>query len=174
MGIKPAKIYRVPKKRLFTRKEYMKSIPGSKITIFDMGDAANRDSFELVLSLRAKERAQITHNALEASRIASNRHILKYAGRTGYYLKCKVYPHVVLRENKQASGAGADRVSDGMRRSYGKPVGRGAVVDKGQKLIEIRTTKTFFKAAKDSLRRAAMKYPMPCNITIDKGNELVL
>ncbi len=30
------------------------------------------------------------------------------------------FPHQVLRENKQATGAGADRVSDGMRQPSGR------------------------------------------------------
>ena len=36
------------------------------------------------------------------------------------------YPHQILRENKQATGAGADRVSQGMRLSFGKNVGTAA------------------------------------------------
>ncbi|WP_456474424.1 50S ribosomal protein L16 [Candidatus Pyrohabitans sp.] len=166
--LKPGKIYRIPKKRLYTRREYMDGTPNPKITIFDMGDVSNPERFEYQLSLYAKEPGQITHNALEASRIAANRYITKRAGRSGFYMKFRVYPHVVLRENKMATGAGADRVSDGMRRAFGKPVGLAALVKEGQKVITLRTTENYVEDAKEALRRAAMKLPMPCGIAVEK------
>ncbi len=166
--LKPGRIYRIPKKRLYTRREYISSLPNPKITIFDMGDAAGRDRFEYAVSLYAKELAQITHNALEAGRVAANRYIAKRAGRSGFYMKFRIYPHVVLRENKMATGAGADRVSDGMRRAFGKPVGLAAVVKKGQKIITIYTTEGHIENAKEALRRAAMKFPMPCGVLVEK------
>lgn len=173
MGTKPGRVYRVAKPRSYTRKEYMRGTPQSKITIFDMGDLVNAETFEVRLSLVAKEAGQITHNALEASRISSNRYIQKCVGPTGYYLKCRVYPHEILRENKMASGAGADRVSDGMRRSFGKPVSLAASVRKDQKLITIGVSAANFQVAKKSLKRAAHKIPMPCSISIDKGKEIL-
>lgn len=173
MAIKPGRIYRIPKNRAYTRKEYMKGTPGSKITIFDMGELVATDKFDLEMSLCAKEPSQITHNALEASRVAANRHLLKMTGKTGYYLKFRVYPHNVLRENKQATGAGADRVSDGMRRSFGKAVGLGAVVRKGQKVMTIRVNLPHYQSGRASLIRAAAKLPMPCGVTIEKGKELL-
>jgi|TARA_B100000315_G_scaffold259768_1_gene317116 large subunit ribosomal protein L10e len=173
VGIKPARIYRNPKARLYTRKEYMKGTPMSKITIFDMGELDATDTFGLVISLVAKDGGQITHNALEAARIASNRHMIKNIGRKGYYLKIRVFPHVVLRENKQATGAGADRVSDGMRRAFGKAVSLGANVKKGQRIITIGTNIQNFDYVKDSLKRASAKMPMPCKLSIDKGDELI-
>jgi large subunit ribosomal protein L10e len=173
MAKKPARIYRTPKKRLYTRKEYMKGIPGSKITIFEMGELSHPEKFDIELSLVAKEGGQIVHNALEAARIASNRYMMKKMARDAYNLKVRVFPHVVLRENKQASGAGADRVSDGMSRSFGKAVGVAACVKKGQKLISIKTSPGNFWVTKDALRRAKVKMPVPCAITIDRGKELI-
>jgi large subunit ribosomal protein L10e len=173
MGNRPGRVYRTAKNRSYTRKEYMRGTPQSKITIFDMGDLKNADNFEVQLSLVAKESGQITHNALEASRISSNRYIQKHLGPAAYVLKCRVYPHIVLRENKMASGAGADRISDGMRRSFGKPVSLGASVRAGQKLITIGTTASQFSVAKSALKRASHKIPMPCRISIDKGKELL-
>lgn len=173
MAIKPGKVYRTPKNRPYTRKEYMKGTPQSKITIFDMGDLKNADRFEVRVSLVAKENGQITHNALEASRIASNRYIQKKLGPAGYHLKCRVYPHGILRENKMASGAGADRISEGMRRSFGKPVSLGASVKNGQKLVTIGVNASQFLVAKTALKRASHKIPMPCRITIDQGKELL-
>jgi large subunit ribosomal protein L10e len=173
MAIKPARIYRTPKPRLYTRKEYMKGTPASKITIFDMGELAANENFEVELSLVAKEGGQITHNALEAARISANRHLMKKIGRSNYYFKFRVFPHVVLRENKQATGAGADRVSDGMRRAFGKAVGLAANVDKGQRVMSVRINVPNFGHAKDSLKRAAAKLPVPCRISVDKGEKLL-
>jgi large subunit ribosomal protein L10e len=173
MAVKPARIYRVPKRRLYTRKEYMDGTPAPKITIFDMGALNACDSFGVELSLVARETAQITHNALEASRIAANRYMQKRVGKTNYYLKFRVFPHVVLRENKQATGAGADRVSEGMRRAFGKAVSLGARVSKGQRIISVRVNPPHYVTAKEALRRAAAKLPMPCSVTIDRGRELL-
>lgn len=171
MPRKPAKMYREVNKKAYTRKEYMGGIPASRITQFDMGNA--KGDFPLVLSIVAEERCQIRHTALEAARIAANRYIQKRAGVTMYHLKMRVYPHHVLRENKIATGAGADRVSDGMRKSFGKAVGTAARVEPGQKVITIRTTLGNFINAKTALRKASMKLPTPCSLVVDKGMELV-
>jgi large subunit ribosomal protein L10e len=91
----------------------------------------------------------------------------------GYHLKIRVYPHHIVRENPMATGAGADRVQDGMRKAFGKPVSSVAMVKANQRVLSIRTNKKNFKDAKEALRRAAMKFPVTCQILIDKGAELV-
>ena len=149
----------------------MKGIPQSKITIFDMGD--KHADFEIELSLVSKENAQITNNALEAARIACNRYLHKKTGPNGYHYKIRVFPHQVLRENKMATGAGADRVQNGMRKSFGKSIGVAARVAKNQKILTVKTNANFYHVAKDGLKRADRKFPMTCRITIDKGKELI-
>ncbi len=173
MGDRPGRVYRTAKNRIYTRKEYMKGTPQSKITIFDMGNLKNADQFEVQISLVTKENGQITHSSLEASRISSNRYIQKHVGPAGYFLKCRVYPHVILRENKMASGAGADRISEGMRRSFGKAISLAANVRTDQKLITIGTTAAHFPVAKAALKRAAQKISMPCRISVDKGKDVL-
>lgn len=142
-----------------------------RITQFDLGNV--KGDFPLMVTLKGEEACQIRHNALEAARIAAVRHLNKKAGSVNYHLKIRIYPHVVLRENKQATGAGADRVSDGMRSAFGKAVGTAARVDAGQSLMSVRTTKAHIQAAKDALRRASMKLPTPCRIFIERGTELI-
>jgi len=88
-------------------------------------------------------------------------------------LKIRVYPHHVLKENKIASGAGADRVSSGMRHAFGKPISSAARVKPGQKLMSVSVEGDDFDAAKEVLRRAGYKFPTPCRIITDKGEELV-
>lgn len=171
MARKPSKMYRESRSQAYTRREYMSGVPLSRITQFDMGKL--KGDFPIKVTLVAKENCQIRHLALEAARIAANRFMMKKAGSLGYHLKILPFPHIVLRENKQATGAGADRVSQGMRASFGKAVGTAARVKRDQNLISIWTTKAFFLNAKEALRRASMKLPTSCTIVINKGAEVV-
>ena len=166
MSRKPARMYREIRGRPTTRKEYLGGIPGSRITQFNLGNPGG--DFPVSLSVVVGEQCQILHRALEAARIAANRYITKKAGRMNYFMKIRVYPHVVVRENKQATGAGADRVSQGMRKAYGKPVGTAARVRPGQKIITINTTEDHIEDAKVALKRAIAKLPTPCSIEVEK------
>ena len=71
---------------------------------------AEAGGFEVVLELTVDNAVQIRHTALEAARQVSNSTIREAAGDMGYALRVHKYPHNILRENKQATGAGADRV----------------------------------------------------------------
>ena len=157
--------------RAYTRKEYIRKIPGSRIVQYDMGNLSAE--FPLTISLALKKPAQLSHNALEAARIATNRYMQRKAGRMGYHLKIRVYPHNIVRENPMATGAGADRVQDGMRKAFGKPVSSVALVKADQRVLTVRTNKRNFNDAKVALKRAAMKFPVPCRIVVDKGEELI-
>ena len=95
------------------------------------------------------------------------------AGRLGYHLKLRVYPHQIVRENPMATGAGADRVQSGMRNAFGKPISVEAIVKKDQKIITIDIQEKNFEDAKLALKRAGMKLPVPCKIVVDKGQELI-
>lgn len=171
MARKPNSMYRQIVGQAYTRREYMGGVPLSRITQFDLGNI--KGDFPVTLTLIARERCQIRHTALEAGRIACNRLMSKRAGNMGYHLKIRIFPHNVLRENKQATGAGADRVSQGMRSAFGKTVGTAARVQRGQKLMTIRTTAAQFQNAKQALRKASMKFPTPCSISVETGAELV-
>jgi large subunit ribosomal protein L10e len=87
----------------------------------------------------------------------------------GYHLKIRVYPHQIVRENPMATGAGADRVQNGMRKSFGKSISSEAIVKKNQKILTIDTTKKNILDAKEALRRASMKLPVGCRIVVEKG-----
>jgi large subunit ribosomal protein L10e len=137
----------------------MGGIPNPRISQFDIGNKT--ESFPICVSLLIEEDCHIRHNALEAARISANRVMEKEVGSADYHLKVRVYPHVVLRENKQATGAGADRVSQGMRKSYGKVIGTAARIRKDQPVITIETREEHIEKAKKALRRAGMKIPAP-------------
>ncbi|MCX6699078.1 MAG: 50S ribosomal protein L16 [Methanomicrobiales archaeon] len=167
---KPGKMYRNISKKAYTRRKYMGGVPGSKIVQFEMGNLSL--DFPLEAHLVVTESCQIRHTALEAARIAVNRRLMKEVGRSNFHFKIRVYPHHVLRENKQATGAGADRVSEGMRLSFGKPVGTAARVESKQKIFTVYTTPQYMEKAKDALRHGGHKLPSPSYIIIDQ--ELVI
>jgi len=162
MARKPGRMYRQIKGPAFTRKEYMGGTPAPRITQFVMGNSTG--TFPMEYRLFANEPCQIRHTALEAARIAANRHIQKKAGATNYKLVIRVYPHHVIRENKQATGAGADRVSQGMRRSFGKNVGSAARVKAGQLVMVLQTNANLENDVKEALRKASMKLPTTVSI----------
>jgi len=163
---KPGKMYRNLSKKAYTRREYMGGVPGSKIVQFEMGNLST--DFPLETHLVINESCQIRHTALEAARIAINRRLMKEVGRMNFHFKIRVYPHHVLRENKQATGAGADRVSEGMRLSFGKAVGTAARVDSKQKVFTVYTTLQYVDKVKDALRHGGYKLPSPSHIIIDQ------
>ncbi len=162
MTRKPGSMYRQIKQQAYTRRKYMGGVPPSRITQFVVGNKAVK--FPIHLYLTANERCQIRHNSLEAARITANRFLEKKAGVNDYRLTVRVYPHNVIRENKQATGAGADRVSMGMRRAFGKAVGTAARVEQNQILMTVETLEKNIDIAKDALHKAAIKLPTPCNI----------
>jgi large subunit ribosomal protein L10e len=160
MAKKPARMYTRIRGQSFARRDFAGGVPNPRITQFDLGDP--NGEFTTVLKLVADEKCQIRHNALESARIAANRLLVRKLGKSNFYMKILIYPHEILRENKQATGAGADRVSQGMRKSFGKPVSTAARVDRGQELIRLMVNDP--RVGRESLRRAAMKLPTPCRI----------
>src|SRR3972149_2146717 len=120
MSRKPGCMHSETKGQAYCRREYMGGVPASRITQFEHGV---RGDYPVRMTLHVTEQCQIRHIALEAARISANRFLAKKIGLTGYHLKIRVYPHNVLRENKIATGAGADRISDGMRHAFGTAIG---------------------------------------------------
>ena len=166
MSRKPGSMYREIKGQAYSRREYMGGVPSNRITQFEHG---NKSDYPVRMTLHVTEQCQIRHIALEAARISANRYLAKKIGQTGYHLKIRVYPHNVLRENKIATGAGADRISDGMRHAFGKAVGTAARVTANQEIMSLETTQAHFVTAKLALRRAAVKLPSPCYIEVERG-----
>lgn len=160
-----SKNYRPVKGQAYTRKGFVRGFPPPKINKFTMGDT--RASFEVEGRLIALEKAQIRHNALEAARVATNR-VLMDKLVNNYFLRVHPYPHTILRENKMIFGAHADRLQQGMRRSFGTPIGTGARVRADQTLITIRVPAANVDLARESLKRGSAKLPIPCRIVVEK------
>ena len=87
---------------------------------------------------RSFEKENVGSEALEAARIAANKYMVKNAGKESFHMRVRVHPFHVLRINKMLSCAGADRLQQGMRGAFGKPLGTCARVAIGQILMSIR------------------------------------
>ncbi|MDR0887836.1 MAG: 50S ribosomal protein L16 [Candidatus Methanoplasma sp.] len=168
---KPASMYRRITGQAYTRREYMGGVPASRVSQFDMGNL--QAEFPVTLTLRVKNRVQVRHTSLEAGRIAANKLLSGEAGVANYHLKVRAYPHCVLRENKLATGAGADRVSSGMRNAFGKTVGTAARLERNQAILTVQVTADKIEVAKLALWKASMKFPSPCYVDVEKGQEYI-
>lgn len=160
-----ARNYREVKGQAYTRKKYIRGSPQPKITKFTMGDPKGKYEYKAVLV--SQEEVQIRHNALEATRITVNR-VLEAKLGTSYYLRVMPYPHILLRENKVIFGAHADRLQQGMRKSFGKPKDLAARIRPNQHLIEIGVNANGVETAKIALKRGQAKLPTTCRIIVEK------
>jgi len=151
----------------FREKSFIKATPHVDIVRFDMGNP-NRE-FSHVLKLISKDACQIRHNAFESARMTSNKLLEEELGKGGYFLRIKPYPFHILRENPLAAGAGADRMSTGMKHSFGNPIGSAAQIKKGQTIFLIRVNKSNIALAKKALKRAGYKLPCSTHIEIEEN-----
>src|SRR3990172_3502516 len=119
-------------------KSYIKTVPPQSIVKFSMGyPRVYREGKLLhVLTLVSEENAQVRHNALEASRQFIHKQLdTEFPGQ--YYFRVIPYPHHIQRENKMLTGAGSDRMQTGMQLSFGKSVGKAALVKTGGRIFMI-------------------------------------
>lgn len=152
------------RKSKYRKLNFVRSVPHSKIVKFVMGDP--RREFPVKVELKSASDIQLRHNALESARMSANRYLDKKIGKNQYLFRIRTYPHHILRNNPLAAGAGADRMSTGMARSFGKVVGIAARVRKGQTILEVECEKNQVENAKDALRRARNKFPCGCTVAV--------
>lgn len=170
--LRPAKCYRWDSPA-FTRvsknpsDSYITGIPASKINRYDMGN--RKGEFDTEISIIYDENVQVRHNALEAARISANYSLERGLGIANYFFKIRTFPHHVMRQNVQAMGAGADRVSDGMRGAYGKVIGRAARLYGGQKIFSVFINRTDprVRTVKKALDKARKKLPGKTRIIVE-------
>ncbi len=148
----------------YTTKNFVRGgFPHMKVIKFDMGSP--QKDFDTKLVLKGTRAMNIRHNAIEAARQTANRLLEKNLAKE-YHFKIRIYPFHVLRENALASGAGADRLSTGMKKSFGKSIGSAARVKDGQILMEVRLNSANMKVGKEALQRAAKKFPCSCKVQL--------
>lgn len=134
-----------------------------KIIKFDMGNP--KKNYNAVIKLNSCRSMNFRNESLESARLISNRFLEKSLG-SNYHLRLKVYPFHVLRENPLASGAGADRMSTGMQKSYGKSIGSAARIREGQTVFELRVDKEHIKIGREALDKSSKKLPCTCKIVV--------
>jgi large subunit ribosomal protein L10e len=125
------------RKSKYRTKNYIRAFPHNTIVRYVMG--ATNKAFQYTILVQSKQGLQVRHNSLEAARQVAVKYLEVNLGKTGFYLRLHKFPHHVLRENPLASGAGADRLSTGMKMSFGKPIGIAAQVQQGDTVYEVRT-----------------------------------
>lgn len=148
----------------YVRREYIAGKPQIKIARFSSGQF-RENQYDYKLELLATEKIQIRHNALESARLAANKTMAR-AGETSFFSTLKVYPHVLLRENKMIATAGADRLQEGMRRAFGKSTGLAARVLPGQVIYEAYVSATNLPLAKDAFKVASSKLGCPVSVRV--------
>merc|ERR1719164_153689 len=160
MGRRPARCYRYCKNKPYIKSRYCRGVPDAKLRIYDLGrKKAAIDDFPNCIHLCSLEKEQISSEALEASRIACNKYIVKFSGKDSFHMRIRVHPYHVLRINNMLSCAGADRLQTGMRGAFGKPEGMVARVSINQILFSVRARPDKEKFVMEALRRAKYKFP---------------
>lgn len=145
---------------MYIKSRFCRGVPDSKIRIFDCGAKKTPvDVFSFVVHLVSGEKEQLTACALEASRVQANKYLTKTTGKEGYHIRTRCHPYHIVRQNKMLSCAGADRLSSGMRGSYGKPLEKVARIDIGDKIVSVRCKEHNAPHAIEALRRAKFKFP---------------
>ncbi|MBI5225775.1 50S ribosomal protein L16 [Candidatus Micrarchaeota archaeon] len=135
------------------RKSFVKGAPNSKVRQFNMGSDRY---YEMQGDLVLESPIQLRDNALEAARQAINKHLEKNL-ESNYFLQVLKFPHLVIREHTALGVAGADRISKGMKLSFGKPKGRMARIPAGDSVFRARFDKSALTVAKKAFNRGQLK-----------------
>ena len=158
---------RISKKR---QKSFIKVVPPQKIVKFEMGKISQykNSKFPHILTVVSAEPVQIRHNAFEACRQYINKKLDKEtAGQ--YMFKVVPFPHHIQREHRMLTGAGADRMSSGMQLSFGKSIGKAAILKPEAKIfiIALPTEKAVVFARK-VIKQTRSKLPGKIRVDYEK------
>lgn len=183
MAIRKALSYSKKHNKPYTRvskvksKSYIKVVPPNKVVKYNIGNqrAFVEGKLPFVLRLLSDEQLVIKDLAIEAGRMVLTKNLeTKLPGK--FYLWVKIHPHHILRNNKAAAGAGADRMSTGMKQSFGIIEGRAARVLGGQELFMVACdSENTVKIARGIISMAKAKLPCRTRVTFEKveNNPLV-
>ena len=155
------KNYRQWKGMAYTSKKFAPGAPNPKVARFTTGKS--RQDYDYLFRLISDGRVQIRHNALEAARVAASKKVA-LIGEESFLLRVVSYPHLILRENKMIATAGADRLQEGMRKAFGKPIGLAARVDIGDTVLELSLKAENLEKGKEAMWAAATKLPMKTHV----------
>jgi len=148
------------------RKSYVKGVPFPKTHQFEMGN--KKGEFDTNIYLVAERAVQIRDNAIEAARIVATKYLETKLTGANYFMKILTYPHHVIREKPIATGAGADRYSQGMAHPFGKPTGTAVQTKVGQRLINLRVSRANLPHAKIALKKFGLKISTTSRIVVEE------
>ncbi|HME52999.1 MAG TPA: 50S ribosomal protein L16 [Candidatus Lokiarchaeia archaeon] len=154
------------KKRAARGKDLIHGGQDPKIRMFDMGDLKGNIDFDVTLGVQILHTVLCSDGTLEATRTSCNRALRENVGKNGFLFKVRPHPYRVFRENKLMGFAGADRISCGMRQSFGKPMGRCALLKAGQIVLECSSFIKWEPQVKRALKVASYKFPRACRLVI--------
>ncbi|MFH0970050.1 MAG: 50S ribosomal protein L16 [Candidatus Diapherotrites archaeon] len=163
MGLRPAHCYRGTDKPAYTRiavtkhdRNYIGTNPSLRTRQFNMGNPLKK--YDTIVDLICEQPGvQLRDNAIEATRLMANRRLAEVVGKENFFMRLRVYPFHIMRENKLAQGAGADRVSSGMKHAFGKPIGKAVRLRQSQKIFSVLCDAPQAENVKKSLLRTAPK-----------------
>ena len=169
MGLRPAKTSRAIRGQPWTRisrkkprKSFVKGAPHPKVRQYVMG---TDKPYELEVEMVEVEGVRIRDNALESARQAAGKSLENnLPGR--YFFQVVPYPHLVLREHSALGVAGADRISKGMKKAFGRPKGRLAQVEGGKPVFRARIVSRDLPLLKEAFKRAGLKVPGKTKLSI--------
>lgn len=158
--LRPGRSYREMKipytrKSKYKATNYVKMAQSPKITQYHSGNS--KQSFGRSIILISERSIQIRDNAIEAARIVANKYLTDNVGDQNFHLIVIAYPHQIIREHKLATGAGADRFSSGMQKSFGKPIGLAARINAGGRIFEIHIGESHLSQAKVAAQKISKK-----------------
>lgn len=163
---RPARSYRKAPNKPYTRHEYAKSIPESQLRILSYGNENRK--YERKMSLISSQKGMILSRCLEACRTAVNGFLQKNMKESPYFWRFRTFPHHIVRERRFLGVAGADRIQSGMRKSFGNPVDRGAIINLNQPILEIWVNAEDLETAKKAVRRGKLKIGLDTRVKIEK------
>tara|TARA_Y100000310_G_C20653032_1_gene800515 strand:- start:442 stop:999 length:558 start_codon:yes stop_codon:yes gene_type:complete len=154
----------------YREKSFIRGNPANRIVSFDIGNLKRK--FGYTVHLISKQNIQVRDNAIESGRTCSNRALEGQLGKSGFYMKIRMHPHHILRENPLAAGAGADRMSTGMKASFGKPMSNACQIKQGKILVSVSVHKRNLDVAKSALKKFAGKLPVSTTMeTVENPKE---
>ena len=161
------------RKSKIKQKSYIKAVPPQKIVKFHLGNTQGfmQGKFPYMVRMLADEYCQVRDNALEACRQYINKQ-LDVACPAQFYFKVSPVPHHILRENKMITGAGADRMQTGMQLSFGKAIGRAAIVKKGTEIFMVAVSNDkHLITARNILGDVKAKLPCKTRFVFEKAGQ---
>jgi len=152
------------------QKSYIKSVPPQKIVKFNMGNIKKFEAgkYKIKITLSTEENIQIRDFALEAVRQSLNKDLIKIFPKN-FFLRCNCYPHNILRNNRVYSGSSkGERVQTGMKKSFGSPEGRAAIVKKGKPVFTIYFSgKNHIPEVRKFIKKVIPKLPCKTKVNVE-------